>query len=479
MFESIFVVDDGCANVHGLPDRQTVSASEYLNGSRWPARVINLCDLRYQSAGYYVSLLAEARGQQSCPSVQTIHDLRIGGRAWSKLTGIECLAQRALRDRRDRALSVFLCVGHCSEPALRGLACALFAATGAPLLELDLVHGASGWRIARLRVISLDQLPPEQWPTLAAAARRASRANARSRSAEMTLGIVHDPGSADPPSNPLALSRFADAARRFGLRPLRLTAADANRVLDCDLLLIRDTTAIDHYTYRFAHCAAEAGIAVIDDPLSILRCNNKVFLAELFARHGVPAPRTLLLGSADLAAAATQLSYPAVLKQPDSAFSRGVVKVASPAELLRSAQVLLQRSALIVAQEYLASSFDWRVGVLDGQPLFACQYFMAPGHWQVIKRHRGQKLDEGATVAVPIDAVPTAVLDAALRAARLIGDGLYGVDIKQCGDQVYVIEVNDNPNIDAGNEDRVSDDLYQAIIASLIRRGADQAPPTR
>ena len=29
------------------------------------------------------------------------------------------------------------------------------------------------------------------------------------------------------------------------------------------------------------------------------------------------------------------------------------------------------------AQEYLATDFDWRVGVLDRRPLFACKYFMA------------------------------------------------------------------------------------------------------
>jgi len=43
----------------------------------------------------------------------------------------------------------------------------------------------------------------------------------------------------------------------------------------------------------------------------------------------------------------------------------------------------------------------------------------------------------------------------ALRAANLIGDGFYGVDIKQVGKRLYVIEINDNPNIDAGNEDSV------------------------
>jgi glutathione synthase/RimK-type ligase-like ATP-grasp enzyme len=63
------------------------------------------------------------------------------------------------------------------------------------------------------------------------------------------------------------------------------------------------------------------------------------------------------------------------------------------------------------------------------------------------------------------------VVRAALRAARPIGNGLYGVDIKQARGQCYVIEVNDNPNIDAGVEDKIlTDELYRRIMAVFLRR---------
>ncbi|MBS1146889.1 MAG: glutathione synthase/ribosomal protein modification enzyme (glutaminyl transferase), partial [Proteobacteria bacterium] len=59
----------------------------------------------------------------------------------------------------------------------------------------------------------------------------------------------------------------------------------------------------------------------------------------------------------------------------------------------------------------------------------------------------------------------------ALKAANLIGDGLYGVDIKQVGGRCYIIEVSDNPNVDAGNEDGVlKDALYREIMGSFVRR---------
>jgi glutathione synthase/RimK-type ligase-like ATP-grasp enzyme len=45
------------------------------------------------------------------------------------------------------------------------------------------------------------------------------------------------------------------------------------------------------------------------------------------------------------------------------------------------------------------------------------------------------------------------------------------VDVKQNGDQVYVIEVNDNPNIDHDVEDRyLGSELYMLIMQEFANR---------
>jgi len=130
---------------------------------------------------------------------------------------------------------------------------------------------------------------------------------------------------------------------------------------------------------------------------------------------------------------------------------------------------------MIIAQQFLPTDFDWRIGVLDKKPLYACRYFMAKGHWQIIDHGKTGKIREGNGDAVPIEDVPEAVLRTALKSANLIGDGLYGVDLKQVGKKVYVIEVNDNPNIDAGMEDKVSkNELYLTVMQSFIRRIEDK-----
>ncbi|MDX5443670.1 MAG: RimK family alpha-L-glutamate ligase, partial [Hymenobacteraceae bacterium] len=122
-------------------------------------------------------------------------------------------------------------------------------------------------------------------------------------------------------------------------------------------------------------------------------------------------------------------------------------------------------------QEFTPTDFDWRIGILDKQPLYACKYFMAKDHWQIYN-WEGKKNDTcGDHETVPFEEVPFFVMHTALKAANLIGDGLYGVDLKEIDDKAYVIEVNDNPSIDAGCEDEyLKKDLYLTILKSIKRR---------
>ncbi|HSJ48930.1 MAG TPA: hypothetical protein VLA26_08795, partial [Gammaproteobacteria bacterium] len=49
--------------------------------------------------------------------------------------------------------------------------------------------------------------------------------------------------------------------------------------------------------------------------------------------------------------------------------------------------------------------------------------------------------------------------------------GLYGVDIKQNGQDLYVIEINDNPSLDSEVEDcALKQDLYRVIMKEFLRR---------
>ena len=82
---------------------------------------------------------------------------------------------------------------------------------------------------------------------------------------------------------------------RFVAQRDLIDKGDYGRVGEYDALFIRATTAVNNFTYRFARRAEADGLVVIDDPESIVKCTNKVFLAELLGRHGVATPRTEIL----------------------------------------------------------------------------------------------------------------------------------------------------------------------------------------
>ena len=165
------------------------------------------------------------------------------------------------------------------------------------------------------------------------------------------------------------------------------------------------------------------------------------------------------------------LGFPCVLKQPDGSFSNGVIRVENEAQLDMVAPELLEKSDLLIAQEFIPTTYDWRVAIFDQKPLYVCKYFMARKHWQIYERSAAGKTYSGKHLTLPVSMAPKKVIRTALRAANLIGNGLYGVDIKETEKECYVIEINDNPSIDAGVEDHVlQDELYHKIMNGLLER---------
>jgi glutathione synthase/RimK-type ligase-like ATP-grasp enzyme len=148
-----------------------------------------------------------------------------------------------------------------------------------------------------------------------------------------------------------------------------------------------------------------------------------------------------------------------------------VLKVEDEENLRREVERLLEKSDLIIAQAFIPTEFDWRIGIFDGQPLYACKYHMAARHWQILKWDGSEDGENGKVETLPIELAPRIVVRTALKAANLIGDGFYGVDLKQSGNTCQVIEINDNPSIDAGYEDKVlKEQLYTHVMSGLLRR---------
>ena len=441
-------------------------------------RVFNLCSsYDYQSAGYYVSLLAQARGHDPLPDVKAIEALRAPApqRMLPDSVREVALASLAGFPSEVDSVAVHSYFGRAVDARLERLCEQLFNWLKIPMLCAQFEREAGQWRLTSIATLPASALPPRHVPQVIDAAAECLHAHhdrAREPSARKpSVAILCGENPAELPSNPAALQKFIDAADALGMHAEIVRAADVGRIMQFDALFMRDITAIDHYTYHIAREAAHAGMVVIDDADSILKCNNKVYLAELLAQHAIPTPKGLHVDLQHLDDVVPALGLPCILKRPDGAFSNGVLKVESTTQLHASAATLFDSSERILAQEYLPTEFDWRIGMLDRKPLFVCKYYMAHGHWQIIKHEPDQHWHEGATEAVALEAVPPQVLDVAIRAANLIGDGFYGVDLKQLGERCAIIEINDNPNVDAGNEDAIlQDDLYRQVMLVFRNR---------
>ncbi|MDH5436938.1 MAG: RimK family alpha-L-glutamate ligase, partial [Gammaproteobacteria bacterium] len=286
------------------------------------------------------------------------------------------------------------------------------------------------------------------------------------------LAILVDPKEKIPPSDKKALKLFEKSANELGISVEQITRKDYMRLPEYDALFIRETTAVDNHTYRFAKKAESEDMVVIDDPVSILRCTNKIYLADLFKNHDIATPKTVVLNQPDTEALKTlvnDMGLPLVLKIPDGSFSRGLIKAESFEELEKGIKLLLKDSSLLLAQEFLYTDYDWRIGILNNKPLYACRYYMVRNHWQIYKH--GSTTKSGRFDTLPTFEAPKAVLDIAVKASQLIGNGFYGVDIKQSGDRVVIIEINDNPSIEAGVEDGyLGEQLYTEIMSEFLRK---------
>ena len=463
-----------------IPGVEVVDAWAYLTrpeyGAMRAVKLFNLCrSYRYQTAGYYVTLLAMARGHKPLPGITTIQDMKSQTMVRFVSDDLDDLIQQTLAPIQSDEFTLSVYFGRNLAKRYDRLSLNLFNVFQAPLLRAEFSRDNGRWQLKSMSPIPVGEIPEQHQPFVIREATEyfaGRRTSVRKRTpAKYDLAILYNPHDDLAPSDKKAIARFVKAAQGLGLETEIIGRDDYARLAEFDALFIRETTQVNHHTYRFARRAAAEGLVVIDDAESILKCANKVYMAEVMARNKVTVPRTLIVHSDNVDEIGRTLGFPCVLKQPDAAFSQGVVKVEDEHSLVAHVEQFFEKSELLIAQEFLPTTFDWRIGICDGQPLYACKYHMAAGHWQIVHHNHHGPREYGKFETIPVEIAPRDVVRAARKAAALIGTGLYGVDVKQTADDCFVIEVNDNPNIDAGVEDKVlKSELYRRIMELFLRR---------
>ncbi len=461
-----------------LEDVEVVSPDDYISKESYQStknlKVLNLCkSYQYQSEGYYVSLLAEARGHKVLPGVSTIQDLRFPSILRNDSLDFDELIQNTFKIEPYDKVEFNIYFGTTQSEHLNKLALQLFQLVQAPSLRASFSKKTK-WVLQSIKPISLNEVPETDKPSLVLALEKyfLRRRDYRQDKRKYDMAILVNPEDEHPPSDDRALKRFYKAALEAGFNTEFITKNDFDQIIQYDALFIRETTNVNHHTFRFAKKAASLGLAVIDDPGSILKCTNKVYLHELLHTNKILTPKSFVISEENCLTLNGKMAFPFILKQPDGAFSKGVFKINNLAEFEKVRESMFEKSDLLIAQEFLPTPFDWRVGIIDSQVIYVCKYFMASEHWQIVNWSANKETSrDGEVESIPVDQAPSGLLKTALKATSLIGKGLYGVDMKEVDGKFYVIEINDNPNIDAGIEDKIlKDRLYEIIMEVFLNK---------
>lgn len=472
---------------------EVISATEYLNNASalvktipGKTRVFNFCkSYKYQTIGYYVSLIAEARGDLAYPSMAAISDIKSQSIVRTVSEDLSELIQSSFRNNlkniKNNTFELEIYFAQSLNKNYEKLAKKLAEKFQFPLFKVNFYFKKNRWEIAHIEPITLPELINNFKslklikPIAASYFSKKSFTTGKINCPQYLLAILIEPNETNPPSNLRALDKFVEAGKKFNIRTEFITKSDFSRLSEFDALFIRVTTSVNNYTYRFSRQAYVNGMLVMDDPKSIIRCSNKIYLDEMLRKLNIPMPESLILYRKTYKNKEylDQLFFPCVIKLPDGAFSKGVLKANNLKEFLNHAELCFEKSDLILIQPFLPTPYDWRIGVIDGKPIFSCKYYMAKDHWQIYNWSKQDVGDEqiGGFECIELEKTPPKVLDIAVKASRMIGNGLYGIDLKEIDGEIFVIEINDNPNIDDGIEDKIlGPELYEKIMGVFASR---------
>ncbi|MDR9456236.1 MAG: RimK family protein [Salegentibacter sp.] len=463
-----------------LENIQIISAQAYLTNPDYSkikkARIFNLCkDYSYQSRGYYVSLLAEARGHLAIPTVTNLVDLREPKLVKIVSEEFDDLIQKSLKNIKNQEFTLSIYFGQNVAQKYRELSAMFHRHFQIPFLRVKFNY-TTKWNIKNIKAISEAEIPEDHKESMREFAvqyfAKKRYDTPRSVKADYDLAILVNPEDPAPPSNPKAIKKFVEIGEKMGFYVEVVSPKDLSRLSAFDALFIRQSTEVNNEAYAFARKAQQEEIAIIDYPEAILKCCNKVFMAEALQNAGIPTPKTVIVHKDNKNSVLETTGLPVVLKSPDSTFSFGVKKATTGEEYKEMVTAMLKNSDLVIAQEFMPSEYDWRIGILDDKPFYACRYYMAKDHWQIYNWNAAEKDNQdGNADSLPIEEIPKKVLDVALKSAKIMGKGLYGIDVKEIDGKALVIEINDNPNIDVGVEDGFyGDQVYIDILSALKGR---------
>jgi ribosomal protein S6--L-glutamate ligase len=196
----------------------------------------------------------------------------------------------------------------------------------------------------------------------------------------------------------------------------------------------------------------------VNNSAAIARARDKLTCLQVLSSHGILVPRTIFTTQPDHARQAIEMvgGVPVVLKLMNSTQGLGVM-LADTLQMARSVlDTLYNLGQSILIQQYVpeARGQDIRAFVVGDKVVAAIRRIAAAGEFRS-NLHRG-----GRSEPAILDETSTGM---AVRAARVMGLNVAGVDMLESNAGPMVLEVNASPGLE-GIETSTKVDVAAAII---------------
>lgn len=273
--------------------------------------------------------------------------------------------------------------------------------------------------------------------------------------------------------------RLIEAARERGhsvrvLDPLRCyMRIDADgfdmhykgRVLtDYDAVLPRIGASVTRYGTAVLRQFEMMNVYTPNTSDGILRARDKLRSHQLLARQGIRLPTTVFGDNPDDTSDLLKMlgKPPHVIKLNEGTQGAGVILTEGMASSSSVIEALRGLYATFLVQEFIseAKGSDVRCFVVGGKVVAAMRRKARPGDFRS-NLHRGGTASEAK--------LNTAEIDVAIRAAKVMGLNVAGVDLLRSRRGPLVLEVNSSPGLE-GIEAATGKDVAGAVIDYIAQR---------
>jgi len=240
-----------------------------------------------------------------------------------------------------------------------------------------------------------------------------------------------------------------------------------------DAVIPRIGASITFYGTAVVRQFEMMGVHTPNSSDAILRARDKLRSLQLLAREGIDLPVTVFGDNPDdTRDLLTMLGdAPHVIKLNEGAQGQGVMLAEKRGSALGMIEAFRSLYANFLVQEFIreADGADLRCFVVGDEVVAAMRRQAPDGDFRA-NIHRG-----GSASAVTLSALE---VETAVRAARVMGLGVAGVDLLRSARGPLVLEVNSSPGLE-GIEGASGVDVAGAIIDYLVRECLANTPKGR